>query len=173
MHDFTEEQVLQSKRQSRSRKSVKIQKFCSYDNLTAHFSSLLNTLVKEADGKERKRAISFPSSLSPRCRSSLLRPFCNRLRERQETTEDQSAGTNQCKDVTFRLLNKKINLVPVNLCVLFQMTQRYRTDDSVTQLLDKIDFVILPVFNVDGYSYTWIDPVMIFFSYISLMLTID
>ena len=42
------------------------------------------------------------------------------------------------------------------------MTQRYRTDDSVTQLLDKIDFVILPVLNVDGYSYTWIDPVMIF-----------
>ena len=53
------------------------------------------------------------------------------------------------------------------------MTQRYRTDDSVTQLLDKIDFVILPVLNVDGYSYTWIDPVMIFFNYISLMLTID
>ena len=53
------------------------------------------------------------------------------------------------------------------------MTQRYRTDDSVTQLLDKIDFVILPVLNVDGYSYTWIYPVMIFFSYISLMLTID
>ena len=42
------------------------------------------------------------------------------------------------------------------------MTQRYRTDDSVTQLLDKIDFVILPVLNVDGYSYTWIDPVKIF-----------
>ena len=124
-------------------------------------------------GKERKRDISFPSSLLLRCRSSLLRPFCNRSRERQETTEDESAGTNQCKDVTFKLLNKKINLVPVNLCVLFQMTQRYRTDDSVTQLLDKIDFVILPVFNVDGYSYTWIDPVMIFFSYISLMLTID
>ena len=50
---------------------------------------------------------------------SLLRPFCNRLQERQETTEDESVGTNQCKDVTFRLLNKKINLVPVNLCVLF------------------------------------------------------
>ena len=96
-----------------------MQKFYSYDNLTAHFSSLLNTLVKEVDGKERKRAISFPSSLSPRCRSSPLRPFCNRLRERQETTEDESAGTNQCKDVTFKQLNKKINLVAVNLCVLF------------------------------------------------------
>ncbi|CAH3025693.1 unnamed protein product, partial [Porites evermanni] len=42
--------------------------------------------------------------------------------------------------------------------IIDQMTQRYRTDDSVTQLLDKIDFVILPVLNVDGYSYTWIDP---------------
>ena len=46
--------VPQSKWQSLSRKSVKIQKFCSYGNLTAHFSSLLNTLVKEVDGKERK-----------------------------------------------------------------------------------------------------------------------
>ena len=31
------------------------------------------------------------------------------------------------------------------------MTQRYGTDALVTQLLDKIDFVILPVLNVDGY----------------------
>ena len=53
------------------------------------------------------------------------------------------------------------------------MTQRYGTDALVTQLLDKIDFVILPVLNVDGYSYTWINPVMIFFSYISSMLAID
>ena len=111
--------VRKCKWQSLSTKNVEIQKFCSHGNLTAHFSSLLNTLVKEVDGKERKRAISFPSSLSPRCRSSLLRRFCNRLRERQETTEDESAGTNECNDVTFRLLNKKINLVPVNLCVLF------------------------------------------------------
>ena len=75
--------VRKCKWQSLSTKKVEIQKFCSYGNLTAHFSSLLNTLVKEVDGKERKRAISFPSSLSPRCRSSLLRPFCNRLRGRQ------------------------------------------------------------------------------------------
>ena len=53
------------------------------------------------------------------------------------------------------------------------MTQRYGIDGLVTQLLDKIDFVILPVLNVDGYSYTWINPVMIFFSYISLMFAID
>ena len=39
------------------------------------------------------------------------------------------------------------------------MTQRYGKDSSVTALLDKMDFVILPVLNVDGYAYTWINPV--------------
>ena len=29
----------------------------------------------------------------------------------------------------------------------------------MTALLDKMDFIILPVLNVDGYAYTWIDPV--------------
>ena len=40
-------------------------------------------------------------------------------------------------------------------------------DDSVTEMLDKIDFVILPVFNVDGYSYSW---VISLFVYIYLLL---
>ena len=88
---------------SLSWKTVEIQRFCSYGNLTAYFSFLLNTLVEEVDRKERKRAISFPSSLSPRCLSILLRPFCDRLRERQEATEDESAGSTECKDVTFKL----------------------------------------------------------------------
>lgn len=39
------------------------------------------------------------------------------------------------------------------------MTQKYGKDSSVTALLDKMDFIILPVLNVDGYAYTWIDPV--------------
>lgn len=39
------------------------------------------------------------------------------------------------------------------------MTQKYGKDSSVTALLDKVDFIILPVLNVDGYAYTWIDPV--------------
>ena len=39
------------------------------------------------------------------------------------------------------------------------MTQKYGKDSSVTALLDKMDFVILPVLNVDGYAYTWINPV--------------
>ena len=39
------------------------------------------------------------------------------------------------------------------------MTQKYGKDFSVTALLDKMDFIILPVLNVDGYAYTWRDPV--------------
>ena len=39
------------------------------------------------------------------------------------------------------------------------MTQKYLTDASVRAMLDKVDFVILPVLNVDGYSYTWKNPV--------------
>ncbi|CAH3112222.1 unnamed protein product [Pocillopora meandrina] len=42
--------------------------------------------------------------------------------------------------------------------IIDQMTQRYGKDSSVTALLDKMDFVILPVLNVDGYAYTWINP---------------
>ena len=43
------------------------------------------------------------------------------------------------------------------------MTQTYSTDDSLRTLLDKIDFVILPVLNVDGYAYIWINPVKLFY----------
>ena len=39
------------------------------------------------------------------------------------------------------------------------MTQKYGKDSSVTALLDKMDFIILPVLNVDGYDYTWRYPV--------------
>ena len=112
--------VPQSKWQSLSRKSVKIQKLCSYGNLTAHLSSLLNTLVKEVDGKERKR---LSPSHRPFCWGAVLVSCdCSVTaydRGRQETTENESAGTDEYKDVTFKLLNKKINLVPVDLCVLF------------------------------------------------------
>lgn len=40
-----------------------------------------------------------------------------------------------------------------------KITQKYGKDSSVTALLDKMDFIILPVLNVDGYAYTWTDPV--------------
>lgn len=36
-----------------------------------------------------------------------------------------------------------------------QIVSKYGKDRSVTEMLDKIDFVIMPVLNVDGYSFTW------------------
>ncbi|KAK3731206.1 hypothetical protein QZH41_017740, partial [Actinostola sp. cb2023] len=36
-----------------------------------------------------------------------------------------------------------------------QMVTQYGKDSSVTALLDKMDFIVLPVLNVDGYAYTW------------------
>lgn len=38
---------------------------------------------------------------------------------------------------------------------MLQLISRYPDDDSVREVLDKVDFVILPVLNVDGYVYTW------------------
>ena len=38
---------------------------------------------------------------------------------------------------------------------MFQLVSRYPGDDSVRDVLNKVDFVILPVLNVDGYVYTW------------------
>jgi len=39
--------------------------------------------------------------------------------------------------------------------IIDEMTQKYGKDSSVTALLNKMDFIILPVLNVDGYDYTW------------------
>eukprot|EP00112_Aurelia_sp_Birch-Aquarium-sp1_P006038 Seg1675.1 transcript_id=Seg1675.1/GoldUCD/mRNA.D3Y31 product="Carboxypeptidase A2" protein_id=Seg1675.1/GoldUCD/D3Y31 len=36
-----------------------------------------------------------------------------------------------------------------------EMLTKYGKDSSVTAMLDKMDFVVMPVLNVDGYSYTW------------------
>ena len=44
-----------------------------------------------------------------------------------------------------------------------QMTQKYFIDHTVHELLNKMDFIILPVLNVDGYSYTWINPVQLLY----------
>ena len=38
---------------------------------------------------------------------------------------------------------------------MFQLIFRYPVDNSVREVLNKVDFVILPVLNVDGYVYTW------------------
>ena len=34
------------------------------------------------------------------------------------------------------------------------MLSKYGKDSSVTQMVDKLDWVIMPVFNVDGYVFT-------------------
>jgi len=36
-----------------------------------------------------------------------------------------------------------------------QLTKNYGVDPKITALLDKMDFVILPVANPDGYAYSW------------------
>lgn len=38
---------------------------------------------------------------------------------------------------------------------MFQLVSRYPVDNSVREVLNRVDFVILPVLNVDGYIYTW------------------
>jgi len=38
-----------------------------------------------------------------------------------------------------------------------QLCTDYGTDPVVTNLLDKMVFTVLPVFNTDGYAYTWTD----------------
>lgn len=42
---------------------------------------------------------------------------------------------------------------PILLCL--QIVTNYNRVASVTAMLDKVDFVIMPVLNVDGYVYTW------------------
>lgn len=36
-----------------------------------------------------------------------------------------------------------------------QMLDRYSADTRIKQLVDSFNWFILPVFNVDGYEYTW------------------
>ena len=39
----------------------------------------------------------------------------------------------------------------------FQLIEGYGSDPEVTELLDTMTFYVVPVVNVDGYSYTWIN----------------
>ncbi|XP_058960392.2 carboxypeptidase A2 [Pocillopora verrucosa] len=39
--------------------------------------------------------------------------------------------------------------------IIRQIVSKYGRDSSVTEMLDKMDFVIMPVLNVDGYVFTW------------------
>lgn len=45
--------------------------------------------------------------------------------------------------------------VPVTLYVADQLVRRYDTDPFIRTLVDRCEFFIIPVFNVDGYVYTW------------------
>lgn len=40
------------------------------------------------------------------------------------------------------------------MIMIKEMLSRYGKDSSVTAMIDKLDWVIMPVFNVDGYEYT-------------------
>jgi len=40
-------------------------------------------------------------------------------------------------------------------CTHGQAVSTYGSDPEMTNLLDTMDFFVLPVFNVDGYEYTW------------------
>lgn len=41
------------------------------------------------------------------------------------------------------------------LYFLFQIVSKYGKDRGVTAMLDKMNFVIMPVLNVDGYVFSW------------------
>ena len=38
---------------------------------------------------------------------------------------------------------------------LLQMLSQYKTNENITKMVDAFDWYIVPVFNVDGYVYTW------------------
>ena len=38
---------------------------------------------------------------------------------------------------------------------MFQMLTKYNQDSSVKSMVDKMDWVIMPSLNPDGYKYTW------------------
>jgi len=39
--------------------------------------------------------------------------------------------------------------------ILFQLVTKYGSDATVKHLVDSIDWTIVPMFNVDGYQFTW------------------
>ena len=38
--------------------------------------------------------------------------------------------------------------------VFGQLVLKYRTDESIRDLVDKLEWIVIPVVNVDGYVYT-------------------
>jgi len=39
--------------------------------------------------------------------------------------------------------------------ILFNLLDKYGKDQTVTKLVDSLDWTLVPIFNADGYSYTW------------------
>ncbi|CAF3636880.1 unnamed protein product [Rotaria sordida] len=39
--------------------------------------------------------------------------------------------------------------------IAYSLLSKYGQDPNITHLVDQFDYYILPVFNVDGYAYTW------------------
>jgi extracellular matrix protein 14 len=39
--------------------------------------------------------------------------------------------------------------------IAYNLLSKYGQDPTITHLVDQFDYYILPVFNVDGYVYTW------------------
>ncbi|UJR24440.1 hypothetical protein I4U23_005816 [Adineta vaga] len=42
-----------------------------------------------------------------------------------------------------------------NIYIAYAFLSNYNKDPTITHLIDQFDYYILPVFNVDGYVYTW------------------
>lgn len=42
-----------------------------------------------------------------------------------------------------------------NIYIAHALLSNYSKDPTITHLVDQFDYYILPVFNVDGYAYTW------------------
>ena len=45
----------------------------------------------------------------------------------------------------------------MKFCFIFhvQAVRTYKHEVHMTEFLEKLDFYVLPVFNIDGYVYTW------------------
>ncbi len=42
-----------------------------------------------------------------------------------------------------------------NIYIAHALLSNYSKDPNITHIVDQFDYYILPVFNVDGYAYTW------------------
>ncbi|MFG0330053.1 MAG: M14 family metallopeptidase [Phycisphaerales bacterium] len=47
--------------------------------------------------------------------------------------------------------------VMVNMYLADQFVRAYGTDPTITDLIDSVEFIVIPVVNPDGYEYTWTD----------------